>query len=135
MRLRGCNADMPRFVYDLVVALTNNPAERVLCVMKLFIKISSRFRSEHGARDSATIRNALLTVRKQGSNGIEALRRNPTSLSAGLQSQPAIRPRDSCLPLAYRAAASTRPATCARTGGKDLGSYGRDATLIIARWP
>ena len=90
---------MPRFVYDLVVALTNNPAERVLCVMKLFIKISSRFRSEHGARDSATIRNALLTVCKQGSNGIEALRRDPTSLSAGLQSQPAIRPRDSCLPL------------------------------------
>ena len=39
---------MLHFVYDLVVALTNNPAERVICVVKLLIKISGGLRSERG---------------------------------------------------------------------------------------
>ena len=43
-------------------------------------------RTPVGAWESATIRNAPSTVCKQGRNGIEALRRNPTSLRAGLDS-------------------------------------------------
>ncbi len=46
------------------------------------MKISGGFRSAQGARDFATLRSVLSTVRKQGLNRIEVLLEGPAALLA-----------------------------------------------------
>ncbi|MDP9388636.1 MAG: IS66 family transposase [Actinomycetota bacterium] len=66
---------IPRYMYDLDVAFTNNQAERDLRPTKLHRKISGCFRSKAGAERFAHLRSYLSTTRKHGVPAIDALTR------------------------------------------------------------
>ena len=84
-RLQQRKAAVLRFLTDFEVPFTNNQAEQDLRMMKLRMKISGCFRTVQGARDFATLRSVLSTVRKQGLNAIEALLTPPDELFASLK--------------------------------------------------
>jgi transposase len=62
-----------RFAHDFRVPFTNNAAERDLRMMKVQQKISGTFRSWAGAEAFALIRSYLSTIRKRGTNVIDAI--------------------------------------------------------------
>jgi transposase len=62
-----------RFVDDLTVNFDNNQSERDLRMAKLQTKISGSFRSEHGAKNFATVRSYIETGRKHGANPFDTL--------------------------------------------------------------
>ena len=64
-----------RYMHDLDVSFTNNQAERDLRPVKLHRKISSCFRSHHGAQRFAHVRSYLSTTRKHDIGAIDALTR------------------------------------------------------------
>ena len=84
LRLRACRESALRFLHEPAVSFTNNLAEQDVRMMKVRPKISSRFRSEQGAQDFATLHSVLSSARKQGRNRLEALRQGPEILFAAL---------------------------------------------------
>ncbi|EQD32914.1 transposase, partial [mine drainage metagenome] len=71
--LKKLKPEATRFATDLRVPMTNNLAERDVRMLKLHSKISSCFQSDDGARNFATIRSYISTVRKHKVNALEAL--------------------------------------------------------------
>jgi transposase len=84
LRLLTRKEDALRFLRDPGVPFTNNQAERDGRMMKLRQKISGGFRSLEGATDFATVRSFFSTAKKQGWNIIDALTRDPASLTKSL---------------------------------------------------
>ena len=63
------------FIHDPTVPFTNNLAEQAIRMPKVKQKISGCFRSQEGAHSFAVIRSCLDTLRKQGHQMMEVLRR------------------------------------------------------------
>ena len=82
-RLRDRPGPQLHLPQDFTVPVTDSQAEQ-----DLGTKISCRFQSGQGARDSAALRSALSTVRMQGLNCIEALLRGTDAPLAKIESQP-----------------------------------------------
>ncbi len=61
------------FACDFNIPFGNNLAEQAVRMMKVKQKISGCFRSEQGAKDFATIRSYIATMKKQGENIFSAL--------------------------------------------------------------
>jgi transposase len=72
-RLWENRAHVLRFVHDFRVPFDNNLAERDLRMMKVQQKISGTFRSWEGAEAFATVRSYISTIRKRGTNVIQAI--------------------------------------------------------------
>ena len=85
LRLLTRKQDVLRFLTDPSVPFTNNLAEQDGRMMKVQQKVSGGFRSEHGAKDFATIRSVLSTARKQGWSLLETLMSDPFSLIGRLR--------------------------------------------------
>ena len=71
--IRDRQDEVLRFVDDLTVNFDNNQSERDLRMAKLQTKISGSFRSEHGAKNFATVRSYIETGRKHGANPFDTL--------------------------------------------------------------
>ena len=61
------------FARDFTTPFGNNLAEQAIRMMKVKQKVSGCFRSEQGAKDFATIRSYIATMKKQGKNIFAAL--------------------------------------------------------------
>lgn len=72
-RLREYEADVLRFMTDVLVPFTNNQGENDIRMTKLHQKISGCFRSFKGAEMFCRIRSYLSTCRKHGVSSSEAL--------------------------------------------------------------
>ncbi len=69
-------ADYLRFASDLRVPFDNNPAEQVIRMSKLRIKVSGCLRSMAGAEAFCAIRSYLATASRHGISWLEALSRD-----------------------------------------------------------
>jgi Transposase IS66 family len=98
-RMQAREADYLRFARDLRVPFTNNPAEQVIRMSKLRIKVSGCMRSMSGAETFCAIRSYLATAARHGTGWLDALTRaaegNPwipappdTHPAAGIHSVP-----------------------------------------------
>jgi transposase len=72
-RFRDCKEEILAFASNFVVPFGNNIAEQAIRMMKVKQKISGCFRSEKGAKDFATIRSYIATIKKHGQNVMQAL--------------------------------------------------------------
>ncbi len=68
-------ADYLRFASDLRIPFDNNPAEQVIRMSKLRIKVSGCMRSTHGAEIFCAIRSYLATASRHGISWLAALTR------------------------------------------------------------
>jgi len=64
-----------RFASDLRIPFDNNPAERVIRMSKLRIKVSDCMRSMHGAEIFCAIRSYLATAARHGISWLAAVTR------------------------------------------------------------
>ena len=65
-RLQAREDDYLRFARDLRIPFTNNPAEQVIRMSKLRIKVSGCMRSMKGAETFCAIRSYLATAARHG---------------------------------------------------------------------
>jgi transposase len=72
-RLASREADYLRFAFDLRVPFDNNPAEQVIRMSKLRIKVSGCMRSMRGAETFCAIRSYLATAARHGTGWLDAL--------------------------------------------------------------
>jgi transposase len=85
LRLHQRRDDVLRFLHNPQVPFTNNQAERDARMMKLRQKISSGFRTQHGAETFAIIRSVLSTAKKQGWDLVATLMQGPHILLQALR--------------------------------------------------
>jgi len=71
--MRGRAEDYLRFANDLRVPFDNNPAEQVIRMSKLRIKVSGCMRSMGGAETFCAIRSYLATAARNGIGWLDAL--------------------------------------------------------------
>jgi hypothetical protein len=71
--MQAREADYLRFARDLRVPFTNNPAEQVIRMSKLRIKVSGCMRSMSGAETFCAIRSCLATAARHGTGWLGAL--------------------------------------------------------------
>jgi transposase len=74
-RMRDRAGDYLRFAHDLRVPFNNNPAEQVIRMSKLRIKVSGCMRSMAGAEDFCAIRSYLATASRHSISWLDALTR------------------------------------------------------------
>jgi transposase len=74
-RLQAREDDCLRFARDLRIPFTNNPAEQVIRMSKLRIKVSGCMRSMKGAETFRAIRSRLATAARHGITRLGALTR------------------------------------------------------------
>ena len=67
--------DYLRFARDLRVPFTSNPAEQVIRMSKLRLKISGCLRSMAGAQELCAIRPCLATTARHGTGALDAITR------------------------------------------------------------
>jgi hypothetical protein len=74
-RLQAREDDYQRFARDLRIPFTNKPAEQVIRMSKLGIKVSGCMRSMKGAETFCAIRSYLATAARHGITWLDALTR------------------------------------------------------------
>jgi hypothetical protein len=74
-RMQAREDDYLRFARDLRIPFTNNPAEQVIRMSKLRIKVSGCMRSMEGAETFCAIRSYLATAARHGITWLDALTR------------------------------------------------------------
>ena len=74
-RMRDRAGDYLRFAHDLRVPFDDNPAEQVIRMSKLRIKVSGCMRSMQGAETFCAIRSYLATATRHGIGWLDALTR------------------------------------------------------------
>lgn len=72
--LKDCKTEVLRYTTDFDVPFDNNQSERVIRMMKVKQKVSGCFRSTDGLKDFCRIRSCILTLRKQESPILVALK-------------------------------------------------------------
>jgi hypothetical protein len=93
-RISAREANYLRFACDLRVPFDNNPAEQVIRMVKLRIKVSGCMRSMRGAQTFCAIRSYLATASRHGIGWLDALTQaaldppGPDKPAQAIQSQP-----------------------------------------------